>query len=367
MIDRRKRATVYQDGMGEGRDSEADGEPAARPLLRGGIATGVGSWPGTDPREAAATILGELPELPHLAELPGRGAGADLIGRMSALLVDMRFDTTTRGYRLAPRPGALSRRARDLLRADLDALEEVWETTGSSGPIKLQVAGPLTLAAQVELPHGHLVLTDSGALRDLSESLAEGLREHVAEVRKRLGAQVLLQVDEPSLTAVLDGSLRGVSVLDTVRAMPEPEALATLDSVLAAQSAPVLLHSCAAPPALGFLRRTSAAAIGFDLATIGTKELDPVGELLDAGKHLVLGAVPTTPAPVMPGWRALAEPGVRLVDRLGFPRSTLATQILISPACGLGNAPLTWARQALSRAAEVARAYAEDPESLTFE
>ncbi|MEU7220601.1 methionine synthase [Nocardia iowensis] len=372
MIDQQNRTTVYQDDKDVVRDSNTDvnRKVGAAPALRGGTATGVGSWPGTDPREAATTILGELPELPHLVELPGRGPGADLIGRMSALLVDMRFDTTTRGYRLAPRPGALSRRARDLLRADLDALEEAWETAGSAGsgrPIKLQVAGPLTLAAQVELPSGHLALTDSGALRDLSESLAEGLVNHVAEVRKRLGAQVLLQLDEPSLTTVLEGSLNGVSMLDTVRALPEPEALAVLNTVIATQSAPVLIHSCAEPPALAFLRGSAAAAIGFDITTIGTRDLDTIGEILDSGKHLVLGLVPTTAAPTPPTWRDIAEPGVRLIDRLGFPRTILASQVLVSPACGLGNASLTWARKTLSLAAEVARAYAEDPESLTFE
>ena len=34
-------------------------------------ATGVGSLPGTDPVEAQRLIFGELPDLPHLAELPG--------------------------------------------------------------------------------------------------------------------------------------------------------------------------------------------------------------------------------------------------------------------------------------------------------
>ncbi|MEU8899527.1 methionine synthase [Nocardia sp. NPDC048505] len=341
---------------------------AAR-LLPGGVATAVGSWPGTDPREAAATIVGELPALAHLVELPARGVGADLIGRMSALLVDLRFDTTTRGYRLAPRPGAASRRAHDLLRADLDALEEVWETTGSAGTgrvIKVQAAGPLTLAAQVELPGGHRILTDSGAVRDLSESLAEGLATHVAEVRKRLGAEVVLQLDEPSLTDVLNGSLRGVSVLNTVRAVPEPEALAVLDAVITAQSAPVLVHTCAAPPAIGFLRGSAAAAVGFDLATIGTRDLDRIGETLDAGKQLVLGVVPTAAPAVPPAWREIAEPAVRLVDRLGFPRRTLATQILLSPACGLAGATLPWARRALDLATETARAFADDPESLSF-
>ncbi|MFQ6394969.1 methionine synthase [Nocardia sp. KC 131] len=344
---------------------------AKRPVrIPGGIATAVGSWPGTDPREAAATIIGELPDLAHLVELPGRGVGSDMLGRVSALLVDMRFDTTTRGYRLAARPGAASRRAKDLLRADLDALEEAWETSGSAGTgrmVKVQATGPLTLAAQVELPGGHRILTDPGAVRDVSESLAEGLAQHVAEVRKRLGAEVVLQLDEPSLNVVLEGSLSGPSILNTVRAMPEPEALAVLDAVITAQSAPVLLHSCAAPPALAFLRGSAAAAIGFDMATIGTRELDQIGEILDTGKRLVLGLVPSA-APSDPvTWRNFAEPGVRLVDRLGFTRKTLADQIVVSPACGLAGAPLEWARKALRLSAEVARAYAEEPESLTFD
>lgn len=338
-------------------------------VLRGGIATGVGSWPGTDPREAATTVIGELGELPHLVELPARGVGADMVGRVSELLVDMRFDSTTRGYRLAVRPGAVSRRAHDLLRSDLDALEEAWETggfVGSGHPVKVQVAGPLTVAAEVELPGGHRVITDSGALRDLSESLAEGIANHVAEVGKRLGTEVVLQLDEPRLTAVLDGTLRAVSVMNTVRAMPEPEALHVLDLVIGRQSAPVLVHSCADRPALGFLRKTGAAGVGFDLATIGTGELDAIGELLDTGKRVVLGLVPTT-APAKPvTWQQIAEPGVRLIDRLGFPRRMLAEQVLVSPACGLAGASLSWARQALSLAAEVARVYSDEPESLDF-
>lgn len=347
-----------------------DHDERTTPGLRGGIATGVGSWPGTDPREAAATVVGELGDLPHLVELPARGVGADMIGRVSGLLVDMRFDSTTRGYRLAPRPGAVARRARDLLRTDLDALEEAWETAGLTNTgrtVKLQVSGPLTLAAEVELPHGHRVLTDAGALRDLSESLAEGLANHAAEVAKRLAADVLIQLDEPLLNAVLEGSLRGPSVMNTVRAMPEPEALHVLDTLIGHQDHPVLIHSCAEPPPLDVLRKTRAAAIGFDLATIATKHLDAVGEALEAGKYLALGLVPTTAPAKPPTWKEIAEPGVRLMDRLGFPRRRLADQILVTPACGLSGASLSWARTALALTAETARAYADEPEALNFD
>ncbi|MBO0854613.1 MAG: methionine synthase [Nocardia sp.] len=335
----------------------------------GGIATGVGSWPGTDPREAAATVVGELTDLAHLPELPGRGTGSDMVGRASALLVDMRLDTTTRGYRLAARPGSVARRARDLLRTDLDALEEAWETTGSSGSgrvLKVQSIGPLTLAAQVELASGHRVLTDSGAVRDLSESLAEGLSTHIAELATRLDARIILQLDEPSIPDVLSGTLRGPSVLNTVRALPEPEVLHILDTVVTAQPAPVLIHSCAAPPPLSFLGQSKAAAIGFDLSTIATQNLDAVGELLDAGKYLALGLIPTTAPTIPTTWRELAEPGTRLVDRLGFPRRTLAERVLVTPACGLAGAGLSWARRALDLSVEIANAFADEPESLAF-
>lgn len=353
--------------------SENSGEaatPEPDPLV-GGIATAIGSWPGIDPREAAATVLGELPDLPHLVELPGRGIGADMIGRGSALLVDLRFDSTTRGYRLAARPTAVSRRARDLLRTDLDAIEEAWETAGLAGSgraVKVQAAGPLTLAAEVELPGGHRILTDSGAVRDLSESLAEGLARHVAEIGRRLGAQVVVQLDEPRLTTVLNGSLQGPSILNTIRALPEPEALHLLDTVIAAQPGPVVLHSCATRPALSTLGRTAAAAIAIDAATVTTTaDLDALAEILDTGKKLALGLTPTAPPAAPLTWRDIAAPAVRLVDRLALPRTTLATQILPTPTCGLATAPLPWARTALTLTTEAARAFTEDPESLTSE
>ncbi|UGT63817.1 methionine synthase [Nocardia asteroides] len=343
---------------------------AVEAALRGGVATGVGSWPGTDPREAAATVVGELPGLAHLVELPARGVGADLLGRGCALLVDLPFDSTTRGYRFAARPGGVARRAYDLLRTDLDALEEAWAKVGAPGtgrPVKLQVAGPLTLAAEVELVNGHRVLTDPGARRDLAESLAEGLARHAAEVGKRLDAPVVLQLDEPLAGSVLEGALRGVSGLDTVRPLPEPEALDLLDTVIRAQRVPVIVHSCAEPPPLALFRASGAAALAIDVAVLRARDLDGVGETLDAGKLLVLGLVPSTEPAGAPGWRELAEPGARLVDRLGFPRRTLAERVLVSPACGLAGATPEWARRALDLTADIARAYTEEPETLGAE
>ena len=99
------------------------------PYWTPGTATGIGSLPGTHPLEAARTVAGELPELPHLPELPARGVGADLIGRTAGLLVDLATEFVPSGYRVTARPGLEHRRAVDLLRTDLDALEEALDAT----------------------------------------------------------------------------------------------------------------------------------------------------------------------------------------------------------------------------------------------
>ena len=78
-------------------------------------ATGVGSLPGKSPDEAAAMVAGELPNLPHLVELPDRGVGADLAGRAVGMLVDIYAEVVPSGWRISRRPGRDLGRARDFL------------------------------------------------------------------------------------------------------------------------------------------------------------------------------------------------------------------------------------------------------------
>jgi hypothetical protein len=218
-----------------------------------GTATGIGSLPGIDPREAARTVAGELPGLPHLAELPARGVGADIIGRTAGLLVDLAVELVPSGYRVTARPGREHRRAVDLLRTDLDAFEEALDATHPEW-VKVQSAGPWTLATHVELRNGHRVLTDHGARREFAASLAEGLARHAAEVATRTGARVAVQLDEPSLPSVLAGALPTPSGFGTVASVPEPDAEDLLRAVIEALPAPVIVHCCAPKAPIGLLR-----------------------------------------------------------------------------------------------------------------
>lgn len=337
------------------------------PGVFAGLATGVGSWPGTDIREAAAVVVGEFTELPHVVELPARGLGADMIGRTGAIMVDVELDVRTSGYRVVPRPMLAGRRATDFLAEDLDVLEELWEVSGLRGSgrtIKVQAAGPFTMAAQVELRHGHRALTDRGALRHFAESLGEGLRLHCAEVTRRLGVDVLVQLDEPSLAAVLAGSLTGITGLDSVRAVPEPDVLDLLDSLIETIDRPVAVHCCAGDVPFDLLRRSRAVAVAVDATALRRSDFDGVGELLQSGKTLMLGLIPSETPERPPHWRELAEPGVTLIDRLGFDRSILASHISVTPACGLSGSTPEWARRATGLARDVAAAFADSPDSL---
>ncbi|WP_081715188.1 methionine synthase [Actinoalloteichus caeruleus] len=336
-----------------------------------GTATAVGSMPGTDPVEAARTVLGELPDLPHLPELPARGLGADLIGRAAGLLVSMPFESVPSGYRLTGRPGADHRRAVDLHHRDLDGLDQALQEAGHRPPLlKVQVAGPWTLAAGLELPRGHRVLTDQGALRDLTESLLEGLRDHLGELRSRTGADLVVQFDEPTLPAVLRGSLPTPSGYGTVSAVSEPDAVRLLHEVVETTrevtGAPVFAHCCARRPPVRLFAEAGVDVVSFDAASLDgadTAFWDELGETWDGGTRLALGLVPGTPPTGPLDLRSAAAPALAVADRLGFARPRLADLLVPATACGLAGATRDWARTALTLVRDLGRAFVEPPES----
>jgi hypothetical protein len=311
-----------------------------------GAATGVGSLPGVDPVEAARLVFGELPGLPHLPELPGRGPGAEVIGRSGGLLVDLPVEIVPSGWRLASRPGRDLQRAREFLLRDLDALEKVAD--GYTGALKLQIVGPWTLASNVELASGHKVVSDYGAARDLAESLAEGLRVHLADVATRVpGAALVVQVDEPGLNAVLAGQVLTPSGYGTVRAVDPHVVEQALRTVLdVAPRGARVVHCCADDAPIELLRAAGADAVSVDLSVVGVGQYDELGAAVEAGVSLWLGVVPSTDAVIT---QDAARERVRaLWNALGFAPSQLAASVVPTPACGLSGATDAYVRRALA-------------------
>ena len=327
-----------------------------------GSATGLGALPGLSADEAARSVAGELPQLPHLAQLPERGVGADPIGRAVGMLVEIWGDVVPSGWRISRRPSRDSRRAGDFLAWDLDAAEQ---HLAGAAQVKVQICGPWTLAAGLEVPSGNRAVTDAGAVTDLAESLREGVLQHLADVRRRLpGAEVIVQLDEPALPAVMAGTLSTASGFGTVRAVPEQRVRDVLADLVHALGDTAVIGWCPGASApLSLLRGCGIGALAVDVTELGSSaaRLDPIGEAVEAGVVLLAGLVPPT-APR--GDRSLAQwarPLLETWSRLGLPRGSLAG-VVPTPTSGLEAATPEWAVTAMATCRRLAEALADPPE-----
>ncbi|SEQ33619.1 uroporphyrinogen decarboxylase/cobalamine-independent methonine synthase family protein [Microlunatus flavus] len=317
--------------------------------------TGIGSWPGTDVTDAVKTAFAECPDLPYLPELPARGPGAQLVGRGASLLSGLAVDLQPAGWRLADAPNRDARQARSLLRSDLDVLEEVAQ--GYTGLVKVSVAGPWTLCATLERPRGDRVVADSGARRDVAQSLTDGIGELVGELRRRLpDVELVVQLDEPLLPAVLTGSLSTASGFSRHRSVDRPEVAEVYTSLVEHVGRPVVVHCCAADAPVGLLRQAGVAGVALDLGQMSTRQWDEVGEGLGEGLWFGAGALPTDgPAPAVPRPDAVAARVLGRLDDLGLDAEA-GLRTVLTPACGLAGfdrAGATAALRTLRSAADI--------------
>jgi len=330
-------------------------------------ASGIGSWPGTDVREVLSVVRELLSEddLPYLPELPARGPGADIIGRGAGLLAALAVDLQPMGWRFVDRAGRDAHRTSALLREDLDELAEAFD--GYHGDLKVQIAGPWTLAASIWLHRGERSVVDPGACRDVVTSLAEGLRAHLGElVRLVPAANLVVQIDEPSLPSVLAGRLPTASGLGRIRAIdPTIAAEGLREVVAAAGDRHTVVHCCAPDVPLVLLRETGVTAVALDTTGLSPKGWESLAATIESGVDLWAGAVPTNEVPSkvrkvrqVRKETDVIDPLVEAWHRVGLPVSDLS-RVTLTPACGLAGLTPSGARSVQQLAVDAARALTE--------
>jgi methionine synthase II (cobalamin-independent) len=309
--------------------------------------TGVGSWPGTDIAEALRITFAESPDLPYLPELPARGEHAQLVGRGTAFLSGLAVDLQPAGWRLTDGSGRDHRMAKSTIRSDLDELEEAAQ--GYVGPFKLAVAGPWTLAAMMERPRGDRVLADSGARRDLGQSLTEGITQTVLEIRRRLPElRPLVQLDEPSLPSVFAGAVPTASGFSRHRAVAEDELGEAYSQIVQALAdadtgAALVVHCCAAGLPITLLHNAGVRGVSVDLDQLSSADWDAIGSAMDDGMWLGAGALPSGSS-MSADW--VSERVLKPVRGLAL-EPAVAAHMLLTPACGLAGATQAEAVRAL--------------------
>ncbi|MDQ0866022.1 hypothetical protein [Arthrobacter globiformis] len=324
-------------------------------------ATALGPWPGQDPVEATRIIRGELgsPHLPFLAELPDRGVGADAIGRTASLLVDLAVDVQPHGWRIVDRPGRDLVRARSALSTDINVLADIAGAEDSAADeFKVQLRGPLSLAAGLHLHNGERALIDYGARRDIAASLAAGVGAHLAKVSAAVpGARLVVQLDEPDIASVLAGSIPTSSGYRTLRSVAGQEVTELWRVVIDALREAGAVEVAVAVPEIEapFERILSAGAdaIAVPLRALTTRQWEQLAEAVEAGKRLWAGALQADGPDGVPKASEVVDSVRRPWQQLGLPLAALGT-VRVTPSGGLEGQSPAAATEVLTRLTQVA-------------
>jgi methionine synthase II (cobalamin-independent) len=276
------------------------------------------------------------------------------------MLADLAVDLQPMGWRFVDRPGHDSHRTSGLLREDLDELAEAFD--GYEGDLKVQIAGPWTLASSIWLHRGERSVVDVGATRDVVASLAEGLRTHLGEVALLVPkANIVVQIDEPSLPSVLAGRLPTASGFGRIRAVdPTIAAQGLRDVVAAAGDRYTVVHCCAPDVPLVLLRETGARAVSVDIAVLSPRGWESVAATVESGVELWAGVIPTdgAAARAQVSVTEVIGPLVEAWRRVGLRFSDL-TRVTLTPACGMAGLTPSGARSVQRLAVDAARALTE--------
>ena len=318
---------------------------------------GLGELPGASIIAAADIVAGETGDLRQLPILPARGV--DVVGLTTGILPGINVDAGPRSWVLSTRPQLRTRRMWDRVEADLDQCEQAWGTRIDA--VKIQVAGPWTLSASIELSNGHRALTDAGALRDLTESLIAGIQEYSADVRARFDTEVYVQLDEPLLAQVRDGSLPGTSQFDEIPSINDVDLGERLAGVI--ERAEVrYLNQTGYPPLWKVAQAAGVETCQVTLDTVrGSEQYDGMGHALAAGMRVGLGM---TRAGDDRDPRHLAVDVARMWDELGLDRTLLTHAVDVHPRGGVANCTLLDAAAALRTARKVAEMLGKDAGDL---
>jgi hypothetical protein len=325
-----------------------------------GLATGIGSLPFTDARQALDLIWAELPEIPHWPQLPRRGKMEHFINQFLQPLVDCgmlvqhghswRFDTSgdscakcmTDFYSIClsaedndpacsksflPSPESASGFHTFLSRAKDGGLDKAFYVKG-------QIAGPLTVALELKDQQGRPAYYQEDLRDMLVRTLALNARCQAAALAS-LDRTPIIFIDDPAISAY--GSKFHLA-LDRKEIIKD---LNFIFSAIEATGAITGIHSCEAVD-WSLLLETQVRILSLDAYRFGDSLVPYVESLrgfLERGGVVAWGIIPTLDDPFVESVDSLLQRLDTLWESLfskGPKRNTVLRQCIITPACGAG-------------------------------
>jgi hypothetical protein len=295
--------------------------------LSPGTPSSVGSLPLVDAVEAAHLALALSPELPAAPQLPRRDPREGMLAQVAL---------GAPGIGVGADGGLVVDRRRLAAPADDAALDaEAWGGTlafldvaaalGRQGPIKLQIAGPVTLGLALQAAG----VKASRAFPVAGAIVRQRIGALLAEAARRLpAAPVVLVLDEPGLVAYPTGGIP-LGADDTIDLLS--------GGLAAAKSAAMAGVHCCGPTDWRLVLHAGPDLLSMPVDASVGDDAAGLSSFLDRGGWIAWGAVPTD-RPLGDRedahWRHLTSLWCDL-SRNGCDPLLLRTQAILTPACGL--------------------------------
>jgi hypothetical protein len=250
-------------------------------LLVPGLATGIGSLPGSDAARAVEMVLAETPRLPFVPQLPNRSPREGMLAQWLEVLPEV--TVAPDGAIVVDRDAASGAPTITIDPASHSGLVALLAAARGReeefGRIKVQMTGPLTLGVALM----RAGLPSALAFERAKVCAAEWAAHLQATVEARLPAtRMMLFLDEPALVRWAGGD-------DPIE---RDDAIDVLSSTLARVTCVTGVHVCGD----GDLRVAHAAGpdvLGLTASDALVAESDTIMRHLEADGWIAWGAVPT--------------------------------------------------------------------------
>ena len=310
------------------------------------LATGMGSLPHTETREAMRVMFQNFPTIPCWPQLPKRDFRENMYAQFSEGLVGVQTDVPRERLGLVKDDTLMAQVEAFYARyladdpdlfavgpeyaAGLYALRDYPTALKNAKWIKGQVTGPISFGLKVVDQTLKPMLYDE-ALRDVLVKHLARKAQWQEKFLSELG-QPIIFVDEPSLALI------GASVV----ALNRDEVVRDLEEVFSALHCIKGTHCCGNTD-WSMLLQTSVNVISFDAYNYAENLAlfaDDVKRFLARGGVLAWGIVPTLEEQIaretVESLVARLDAAMNLLVKKGVDRAVLYERALITPACGLG-------------------------------
>ena len=341
------------------------------------LATGVGSLPNLQTKEALELIRHTFKEIPHWPQLPKQGTNEDMLNQYISPLVKLGLVTAINGQKpfFDTARADWFERVTDFYGSYLEIIENSGSLSLFSFPqdtaqgfytflenfaegifagakfVKGQITGPLTIGLQITDQNKKSAYYSQELREIVVKSLTLQAHWQTKELG-RFGKPVLIFIDEPGLYAY------GQSTFVTLNKNEITDEFNEIIDAIHLAGGIAGIHVCASTD-WSIILGSQADILNFDAFgyfTSLTLYIDELKTFLERGGILAWGLVPTSEKVLdlkSADLMTLFEQSMDSLVQKGVSKERLLQQAMITPSCGVGSCPVELAEKVYGLTLEV--------------